>query len=396
VPARSRTRLPAAATGGGPAMTDDTRATTAGTERARRRRSRPRPGGPRPPTVDDVAALAGVSTATVSRVLTDRGNARPETRRRVMEAAASLGYRPSGPARALQGHATGMLGLIMTDIAQPFYTELARVVESEARRHGYTIMLANGAADNDREAAYLDLLAERRVDGILVASWGITTRHLEWLVRAPVPVVLVSCEAPGVALPAIVAASRDGARQAAEHLVGLGHRRLAEIVGPPLSAAAADRHAGVLDALDAAGIPADELAVAACGGDAATGEAAAAELVARRPRPTAIVCYNDLVALGAMRAVRAAGLRLPEDVSVVGFDDIALAELVHPGLTTVAQPGAEMATWAVGRLVEQIAATRGGRSLPVPDVLRMPCRLVVRGSTAAPAGLDETGPGSTM
>jgi LacI family transcriptional regulator len=362
----------------------------------RRRRSRPRPGGPRPPTIEDVAARAGVSIATVSRVLNGRKHARPDTRRRVLDAAASLGYRPSAPARALQGHATGMLGLIMTDIAQPFYTELARVVESEARSRGYTIMLANGGADNDREAAYLEALAERRVDGILVASWGITARHVDWLVRAPLPVVLVSCEAPGVDLPAIVAASRDGARDAATHLIGLGHRRLGEVVGPALSAAAADRHAGVLEALVAAGIPASDLAVAVSGGDVATGEAAMTELLARDPRPTAIVCYNDLVALGAMRAIRAAGLRLPEDVSVTGFDDVALAALVHPPLTTVAQPGAEMAAWAVERLVAQIAASREGAVQAASEVIRMPCRLVVRGSTAAPAGLDGAGPRSTM
>ena len=377
-------------------MSADERATTAAPAPLRRRRARPRPGGPRPATIGDVATLARVSIATVSRVLNDRKPARPETRGRVLAAVAELDYRPSGPARALQGQATGMLGLIMTDISQPFYTELALVVESEARARGYTIMLANGAADNDREAAYLELLAERRVDGILVASWGITARHVDWLRRAPVQVVLVSCEAPGVPLPAIVAASRDGARQGAEHLIGLGHRRLAEIVGPSLSAAAGDRHAGVLEALDAAGIPAGDLAVAACGGDVATGEAAAAELLARDPRPTAIVCYNDLVALGAMRAVRAAGLRLPEDVSVVGFDDVALAALVHPPLTTVAQPGALMAAWAVERLVAQIAAARAGGALPVPELLRVPCRLVVRGSTCAPAELDEDDPRSTM
>ncbi len=362
----------------------------------RRRRLRPRPGGPRPPTIEDVAARAGVSIATVSRVLNGRKNARPETHRRVLDAAATLGYRPSAPARALQGHATGMLGLIMTDIAQPFYTELARVVESEARSRGYTIMLANGGADNDREAAYLEALAERRVDGILVASWGITARHVDWLVRAPLPVVLVSCEAPGVGLPAIFAASRDGARDAAAHLIALGHRRLGEILGPALSAAAADRHAGVLDALRAAGIPPLDLALAHSAGDVASGEAAAAALLARDPRPSAIVCYNDLVALGAMRAIRAAGLRLPEDVSVTGFDDVALASLVHPALTTVAQPGAEMAAWAVERLVARIAAARQGVAATAPDTVRMPCRLVVRGSTMAPSGLDATGPRSTM
>ncbi len=344
----------------------------------------PPPPGERPATIADVAEQAGVSIATVSRALTGRKPVRPETHSRVLEAVRALDYRPSGPARALQRQATGMLGLLMTDISQPFYTELARVVEAEARGRGYTIMLANGAGDAGQEATYLELLAERRVDGILVASWRITSRHVDWLVRAPVRVVLVSCEAPGVRLPAIVAASRAGARMSTEHLVALGHRRLGEILGPSVSAATADRHAGVLDALAAAGIDSSGLAVATSSGDIASGEAAAAELLARTPRPTALVCYNDLVAIGALRAIRSAGLDVPRDVSVVGFDDVAIAGLVQPALTTVAQPVEEMGRWAVERLVARIDAGRDGRPGPDAEVVHAPCRLVVRDSTAAP------------
>ncbi len=172
------------------------------------------------------------------------------------------------------------------------------------------MVLANGAGDTQREAGYLDLLAERRVDGILVASWGITDATWAGSMRAPVEVVLVSCEAPGAPLPAILAASREG-QAGREHLLRLGHRRLAEITGPPHSAAAPDRHPGVLDALRAAGIPARALAVAHCDGCFESGERATAELLSRSPRPTAVICYNDLVAAGALRAAESRALRYP-------------------------------------------------------------------------------------
>lgn len=352
----------------------------------RRRRSRLTRTGELPVTIEDVAARAGVSIATVSRVLTAAKVVRPETQRRVREAMTALSYRPSGPARALAGSRTQTLGLIMTDLSQAFYAELSRAVESAAQARGFTMVLANGAGDTQREANYLDLLAERRVDGILVASWGITARHVDWLLRAPVEVVLLSCKASDVPLPAILAASREGARLAAEHLIGLGHRSLGEITGPPYSAAAVDRELGVRDALAAAGIPVEEFAVAHSQGDFNTGEEAAAELLTRRPRPTALVCYNDLVAAGALKAAKAAGLRVPSDVSIVGFDDVPLASMLEPALTTIAQPIADMATWAVERIHAQIDALDQGAPLPVPEITYVPCRLVVRESTGpAPA-----------
>jgi len=355
--------------------------------RARRPRGpRPPRTGPRPATIDEVAAAAGVSIATVSRVLTNRKHVRPETRRRVLDAAAELDYVPSGPARALAGSPTGMLGLLMTDLSQPFYTELAQAIESEAQVRGYTLILANGAGDDGREAAYLDLLAQRRVDGILVASRGVTTRHIDWLRRAPVEVVLVTCEAPGVPLPAIIADSRSGAAAAADHLLGLGHRRVAIIVGPAASASSAQRRAGALDALGRAGIAEHDVPVVACAGDVASGHAAAATLLRLDPRPTAILCYNDLAAVGALHAIAGAGLAAPRDVSVVGFDDIPVAAMVSPSLTTVAQAVDEMARWSVERIATQIAARWGAGTAEAPAVIRKPCRLVVRASTGPPPG----------
>lgn len=380
-PANAPAPDPTPGTAAEPALEPDPDAATP------RRRGRQARSGPQPATIDQVAAAAGVSIATVSRVLTNRDPVRPETRRRVLEAVARLDYVPSGPARALAGSPTGMLGLLMTDLTQPFYTELAHAIESEAQARGYTLILANGAGDVGREAAYLELLAQRRVDGILVASRGVTTRHIDWLRRAPVEVVLVTCEAPGVPLPAIVAGSEDGAAAAVEYLLDLGHRRFAEIGGPAGSTSGVERHQGIVRALAQAGIPANQLVVQASADDVEGGRVAASMLLAREPRPTAILCYNDLVAVGALHAIAAAGLSVPGDVSVVGFDDVPVASMVSPALTTVAQNVPAMARWAVERMVGQISAGRGEGVVEAPTVVSEPCRLVVRGSTGpAPAG----------
>jgi LacI family transcriptional regulator len=350
---------------------------------SRRRRSRPGRSGGVPATIDDVAEHAGVSIATVSRVLRGTKAVRPATQQRVRDAVDALCYRPSGPARALAGRRTRTLGLIMTDLAQTFYAELSRAVESAALERGYTMVFASGAGDEQREASYLDLLAEQRVDGILVASWGITRRHIDWLVDAPLEVVLLSCKAPGIALPAVLADSREGASVAVEHLIGLGHRDIGVIAGPSYSAAAHDREVGLLETLAEHGVALSDRFVAHSTGDFETGRGAAAELLAAEPRPTALVCYNDLVAAGALKAAVTAGLRVPADLSIVGFDDVPLASMVEPSLTTVAQPIEAMAVWAVEQLQRQISAFDHGEAAPPASVVHMPCRLVIRGSTAA-------------
>lgn len=331
-----------------------------------------------PTTIAEVAARAGVSIATVSRVLAGMPGARPETRERVLAVARELRYRPSGVAQSLKRRATRTLGLIITDIANPFFPDLVRAVEDAAREAGYTVLLCNGADDPEREAAYLELLASRRVDGMIVASSALTERHGRWLATAPLPAVLVNCADAEGRLPAILSDSRDGGRQAATHLLGLGHRQLGHIRGPRPHAAAAERHAGVLDALADAGVDQRTLIVVEGDGHVAGGERAARELLRLGPNTTAMACYNDLTAIGALRAVRALGLAAPGDVSVVGFDDIDLARYVDPPLTTIAQQTEHMGRWAVRALI--------GGDGPSPGAEMLPVHLVVRGSTAPPRG----------
>ena len=350
-------------------------------------------------TIGDVARKARVSTATVSRVLAGHGRARPETRDRVFEAARELGYRPSGVARSLRQRATRTLGLIVTDIENPFFPQLVRAVEDAARDLGYAILLCNAADDPEREAGYLDLLVDRWVDGVVIAASSLGGRHREWLADAQLPIVLVNSTDPQIGLPSIASDNHAGGALAATHLVGLGHERFGLITAPPRNTDGPDRLAGARDALGAAGIDGDLVLVASDEAGVAGGERAAADILGRDRRITALVAYNDLMAIGAMRAVRAAGLRIPSDVCVVGFDNVDLAGYVDPPLTTVAQATSKMGHWAVTQLATELAdraSARAGDGVqaageiavqrPAPHVI-LPVWLEVRGSTGpAPRG----------
>jgi len=323
-------------------------------------------------TIEDVAARSGVSTATVSRVLSGSVPSRPETRERVLAAARDLDYRPSGIARALKRNETRTFGLVITDIRNPFYPQIVRAVEAAAHTLGYGILLANGDDDPARELEHLDRLAERRVDGIVIASSRMRRRHADRLRGTGVPVVLVNDTVPGSALPAVATAHRRGARMAAEHLLALGHRCIGHISAPAEQASSGQRRQGVRDALREAG----EMIVVEGDGGVEGGAAAAGRLHAAGV--TGIVAYNDLTAIGALRGLRQLGARVPADVSVVGFDDIEMAAWTDPPLTTIRQPTEELGRWAVERLARAIA----GEELGVERVLLEPT-LVVRGSTAA-------------
>jgi len=326
-------------------------------------------------TIDDVAARSGVSTATVSRVLSGSVPARPETRARVLAAARELDYRPSGIARALKLRETRTLGLVVSDITNPFYPQIVRAVEAAAHERGYGIILANGGNDPARELEHLDRLVERRVDGIVVASSRMTRRHAERLRATTVPVVLVNDSVAGSGLPAVTTAHRRGARLAAMHLIELGHRRIGHVSAPAEHPAAGQRRQGVRDALREAALDEPEIAI---GDGGVAGGALAAEALLGSG-VTAIVAYNDLTAIGAIRALRRGGIGVPDEVSVIGFDDIDLAAWTDPPLTTIRQPTDELGRWAVEELAERIAEGRFG----VPrSAVQLDPTLVVRHSTA--------------
>ena len=321
------------------------------------------------------------------------GRARPETRAKVREAARELGYRPSGVARSLKLRTTQTLGLIITDIENPFFPQLVRAVEDVAREHGFAVLLCNATDDPDREASYLDLLVDRRVDGVVIAVSGLGARHGEWLAEPPLPVVLVNTVAPGLPHPSIASDNVDGGRQAAAHLLDLGHRRLGVLTAGARNADAPARVAGVRKAFEERGLDPDSVSIVVGEPGVGGGESALCRLLEAAPDTTGVVAYNDLMAIGAMRAVRASGRTVPGDMSVVGFDDVAIAAYTDPPLTTVAQAIGELGRWAVERLVERIADAAlssndgASRLSRPPSATVLPVRLVARGSSGPPPGM---------
>jgi LacI family transcriptional regulator len=334
-------------------------------------------------TIRDVARHAGVSTATVSRVLAGIGRPRPEIVTAVLAAVSELEYRPSAIARSLKLRSTRTLGLIVTDIENPFFPELVRAADDAAHDRGYTILLGSAADDGERAMRYLDLMVDRRVDGLIVASSAVTERHWAWLLRAPVPVVVVNAEPGALGVPVIASDNTAGTRLAVEHLVALGHRQIGYISGPAAYTAAGPRLVGFQKACLDAGLPAEASPVVAGQARVDSGEHGVARLLEIQPAMTAICCYNDLTAIGALRALRAMGRSVPEDVSVVGFDDIAAAAWVDPSLTTVVQQKGAMGRLAVERLAEAISSAVPA-GLAAPEVVRLPVTLLQRRSSGPP------------
>jgi DNA-binding LacI/PurR family transcriptional regulator len=337
-----------------------------------------------PPTIRDVANRAGVSTATVSRVLARIGNPKAETARSVLRAVEELEYRPSAVARSLRMRRTNTLGLIVTDIQNPFFPELVQAADNTARERGFSILLGSAAYDEHRAVHYLDLMVDRRVDGMIIASSQLSDESWRWLAASPVPVVVVNAEPAGVPIDVITSDNAAGARLAAEHLVGLGHRRIAYIRGLEGFTADTPRYEGFRAACRDAGIPAADLVEVRGDGLFDGGERAMAELLATHGEITAVANHNDVTAIGAMRALRAVHRRVPQDISVIGCDDIAAASWVVPALTTVEQQKAALGQMAVDRLL-RILDNPDDRL--APETVLLPMILRVRESTGpAPTG----------
>jgi LacI family transcriptional regulator, galactose operon repressor len=329
-------------------------------------------------TIRDVAASSGVSTATVSRVLAGIGSPKPATVEAVMRAVEELHYRPSGVARSLRMRRTRTFGLIVTDIQNPFFPELVQAADLEARGRGYSILLGSAAYDESRAMHYLDLMVDRRVDGLIIASSQLSEASWAWLASSPVPLVVVNAELSDRAINLVTSDNAGGARLATEHLLGLGHRKLAYIRGAEAFTADVPRLTGFREACRAAGVPVEDTPELRGDGQFEGGEQAVAGLIRDGCQVTAIACYNDVTAIGALRALRSAGLRVPADVSVVGCDDIAAASWVSPALTTVAQQKTEMGRIAVERLISIVEEP--DRAVP-PETVRLPMVLQIREST---------------
>ena len=347
-----------------------------------RKRLQSGPGSAAPPTVRTVAELAGVSIASASRVLNGLG-ASAATERRVKEAAAKVGYVPNAVARSLQARRTDMLALAVQDIGNPVYVAMMRAIEEVAAGAGYRLQVHATHADVAGEVELLDGLARRYVDGMVISPIRITEEHLAALRRIQTPVVVVGTLPedlpPGpVPIDNVRADSHTGVALAIQHLVATGRRRIGFLNGPLDTVPGRARQTGYADALVAAGLNYDEALVEPADFHYAAGRDAAERLLARvGDQLDAILAANDLIAVGALHALLAAGRRVPEDVALVGMDDTELAEMSFPQLSSVSLGSAERGKRAAELLLARLADIhRPAQRLSVAP------RLVVRASSA--------------
>jgi LacI family transcriptional regulator len=302
----------------------------------------------------DVAREAGVSSMTVSRVINSKGDVSEATRERVLAAIERLDYRPSGIARGLATQRTGTLGLVVPDVANPFFADVARGVEHGAYAEGYNVFLCNTEEDPERELVVLKSLAEKRVDGLMLCSSRLPEDRLQSVLTQHPRVVLVNRRLEGDRVRSVLVDDERGGRLATELLIGAGHRKIGYLSGPRVSHSGRERGIGYRAALEAAGVNPDSAWVRPCQPMVAGGQAAACELLAAHPEITALFCYNDLVAVGALQACAELGRRVPDDLAVVGYDDVPLAALVTPALTTCRVARYELGSQTVGLLLDQI------------------------------------------
>lgn len=329
-------------------------------------------------TLSDVAKRAGVSIATVSYVMNDRDGVGERTRENVLRIADELGFRLNRVASGLRTGRTQVLGLVLADITNPFYPEIAGGVIAAAAAAGFQVFLSHGGTDGGLDGEVVQALCDHQCGALIFTSLVVSDGPLlADVVPSDLPIVQTVRRIPGIRADFVGIDDRAGAREAAQHLVDLGHRDLAVLAGPSASSASSERTAGFREALAEAGIELEPESVIECSLTLEAGHRAALQLLESRGRPPgAVLCGNDLIALGAVDAFLGRGLSVPDDVSVTGYDDIWFASSRLVQLTTVRQPRDEMGRAAVSLALERLAEP----GLPPREVI-MEHELVVRRTT---------------
>jgi LacI family repressor for deo operon, udp, cdd, tsx, nupC, and nupG len=334
------------------------------------------------PNISQVAKQAGVSTATVSRVVSGT-NVRVslETRARVMRAVELLGYAPNSAAKNLRTQRSGKILVTVPDISNPFFALILQGIEDAALKAGYAVLIGDTQHDPAREERYAQMLLQKQADGLIFLGHRLPNEALRLArsaMRRSAPIVN-GCEfSPRMGVPSVHIDNARAATEAMDHLYSLGHRRVAVVTGPLASPLSRDRLRGAVAGARAAGARRHLVVV---NGDfsISSGTIAATRLLARKPAPTAVFCFNDEMAIGVMQTARRRGIRIPEDLSVVGFDDIRFARYLDPPLTTITQPMREIGEGCVRLLLEIL---RGNQA--VPESVTLQHQLTVRSTTAAP------------
>ncbi|WP_135551233.1 LacI family DNA-binding transcriptional regulator [Paenibacillus cymbidii] len=334
-------------------------------------------------TIYDIAKEAGVSAMTVSRVINNTGRISEQTRLKVKRVMDEMNYVPNATARSLVLQQTKLFSLLIVDIANPFYTTLARGAEDAANNEGYKILFSNSDEDIAKEEAYVDMIVSTRVDGVLFAPAGdASLPHLEKLRLHRIPFVLIDREVPGIEADTVLGDSKEGARRLVDYLLSLGHRRIALLNGSPGVSTARHRQTGYLEALKLNDIAFDERLVVEGGYISASNDwadAAVRQLLGAPDPPTAIFAANNFLAASAIRALSRAGLRVPDDISVVCFDELEHPAALDPFLTVAAQPAYRFGSIGIRLLVDRIQSQT--HAAPWHKII-LPSELIVRKSAA--------------
>ncbi|UFJ41804.1 LacI family transcriptional regulator [Brevibacillus humidisoli] len=326
-------------------------------------------------TIRDVAKLAGVSVATVSRVLNKNGYVNSETEQKVRKAMQQLQYEPNAVARGLAGKRTGTIGLILPDISNPFFPELARGVEDVAQRSGFTVILCNSDDQGPKEKLYIEVLKKKYIDGIIFASNTLVQEDIEQMKRDNLPLVVLDRASSHEAYSVVRSKNFEGAKMAVKHLLEIGCSKVAHLYGPQELITAKDRLRGYEDVAKHFGWFSPSLMIPGyfrIDG----GMAAVEELLSRHPDVDGIFAGNDLMALGALKGLKRRGIKVPEQIAICGFDGISLTEIAEPELTTVAQPIYEMGELAASILIQKIETAAA-----VSELFELDVKLIQRDST---------------
>jgi len=328
-------------------------------------------------SIKDIARRAGVSHSTVSRALADSPLVNAETKAHIQQLAREMGYAPSAIARAMSTRQTYTIGLVVTTIADPFVAEVVRGIEETALDHGYSVLLCNSMGVPEREIAAVKALREKWVDAVIVTSSRVGSFYAQ-LAEIHVPVILINNQQVGEYSFSVRTNDLMGGRIAGQYLVQLGHRRIAYISGPERASSSDLRLQGCRRALQESGFAGQPEWVVQGDGGPERGFQAAKQVLSLSPRPTAVFCYNDMTAMGAMLAAKELGLAIPADLSILGYDDIAAAAYLDPPLTTVAQ-----SKYTLGQRAMHMALTLlQGQGESIQDILLDP-QLIVRSSCSA-------------
>jgi LacI family transcriptional regulator len=333
-------------------------------------------------TIRDVARRAGVAPITASRVLNNSGYFSQEIKARVEAAAAELNYVPNLLARSLRSHRTHTLALVLSDVTNPFWTTVARGVEDAASQAGFTVFLCNTDENEQKQAEYLAVLLRKRVDGILLVPVRSTPEPVRLIQKQNIQVVVMDRRVPGAHVDVVRGSSREGAQLLVRHLLDLGHRRIAILSGPAEVSTAHERVDGAKQALLDFGLTTDLLTILHHSYTADGGYLMARQVLDLQPRPTALFAGNNFIALGVLRALREAGLRVPDDLSLVAFDDLPPSWMTDPFLTVAVQPAYEMGRQATELLLQRISDPALS-----PQEIILPAELIIRQSCQVPGAV---------